>query len=197
MYCVIAVCKVNSREFARGWSKVYSNLQFLMIPNTRQNLVSHLICLTLAYASAECSPFIHLLGTRLTPDAVSQSLVQSDCACLSLFLSWMQSWSVPKCAMEKWIFRQIRVDHCWAQGKEEVAGWGKWRVNSEWDCPLKWWHVNEVVNVSHETNPFGAAASGQGTWLLAAEGAGGLCFVPGFWIPFAMLESKVMLSHFI
>lgn len=52
-----------------------------MIPNTRQNLVSHLIYLTLAYASAQCSPFIHLLGTRLTPDAVSQSLIQSVLVC--------------------------------------------------------------------------------------------------------------------
>lgn len=80
---------------------MYPNLQFPMIPNTCQNLVSHLIYLTLAHASAECSPFLHLLGTRLTPDAVSESLVQSPVGlCLSVTFSQLDA-SVPECAVEK------------------------------------------------------------------------------------------------
>lgn len=45
-----------------------------------KSCVLHLIYLNFAFVSAECSLFIDLLGARLTPDAVSQSSIQSDCA---------------------------------------------------------------------------------------------------------------------
>lgn len=77
----------------------------MTVPDDSKDLpksyVLHLIYLTFAYVSDECSFFIHLLGARLAPDAVSQSSIQSDCAYMSLVLSWMHTRSILAYVMEK------------------------------------------------------------------------------------------------
>lgn len=125
--------------------------------------------------SAECSLFIDLLGARLTPDAVSQSSIQSDCAYCH--------WFSVGCTHDQYLHTLWKSEFSarWelillSPRLREGGGGRVGKVKGK--CSVGLPTLMAACQQSDQCQPwnqllsnmvFGAAANAEGTWLWQAK----------------------------